>query len=161
VRAGPGPRRLTRLLAGLACLLLALTPVTVAFSQLRLNHSVEAFGRGDCKTATDAALSSLDALSVQAEAFEILGWCDARAGQPRLAVDAMRAAQRRDPGNWQYAYGLSITQALAGEDPRPAARLALRLNPLEPLARTLVRAMRTNNAKLRRTRAGRADIPSG
>jgi O-antigen ligase len=158
-RSLPAPRRLTRLVAGLACLLLALTPVTVALSQLRLNRSVEAFQRGDCATATDAALGSLDVLSVQAEAFEVLGWCDARAGRPGLAVDAMRAARLRDPHNWQYAYGLSITQALAGEDPRSAAQLALRLNPLEPLARKLVRDMRTNSAKRRRTLAGRAAIP--
>jgi hypothetical protein len=160
-RGLPAPRRLTRLVAGLACLLLAVTPVTVAVSQLRLNRSVEAFKRGDCATATDAALDSLDALSVQAEAFEILGWCDARAGRPGLAVAAMRAARLRDPHNWQYAYGLAITQALAGEDPRPSARLALRLDPLEPLARKLVRDMRTNSVKLRRTRAGRSAIPFG
>ena len=109
--AGPAsPQRLTRLLAGLACLLLALTPVTVAVSQLRLNRSVDAFARGDCATATDAALDSLEALSVQAEAFEVLGWCDARAGQLKLAVDAMRTARRLDPGNWQYAYGLAASR---------------------------------------------------
>jgi O-antigen ligase len=161
VRGATPPRRLTRVVASLACLLVAVTPVTVAVSQLRLNRSLNAFERRDCTTATDAALSSLDALPVQAQAFEILGWCDARAGQTKLAVDAMRAAQRRDPRNWQYAYGLAVTQALAGEDPRPAAQRALRLNPLEPLARTLVRAMRTDSVRLRRTRAGRADIPSG
>jgi hypothetical protein len=160
-RGLPAPRRLTRLVAGLACLLLAVTPVTVAFSQLRLNRSVEAFQRGDCATATDAALDSLDALSVQAEAFEVLGWCNARAGQPKLAVDAFRAARVRDPRNWQYAYGLAITQALARQDPRPSAALALRLNPREPLARKLVRDMRTKSVKRRRTLAGRAAIPFG
>jgi hypothetical protein len=154
------PRRLTRVVASLACLLVAVTPVTVAFSQLRLNRSVRAFERRDCATATEAALSSLDALPVQAEAFEILGWCDARAGRTGLAVGAMRAARRHDPGNWQYAYGLAVTQALAGEDPRPAAQLALRLNPLEPLTRTLARNMQTNSAKRRRARANRAVIPS-
>ncbi len=89
----------------------------------------------------------------------MLGWCDARAGQPGLAVDAMRAARVRDPHNWQYAYGLAIAQALAGEDPRPSAALALRLNPLEPLARKLVRDMRSKSAKRRRTLAGRAADP--
>ena len=158
---GPEPRRLTRLLAGLACLLLALTPLTVAVSHLRLNRSVEAFKRGDCATATDAALGSLDALSVQAGAFEILGWCDVRAGQPRLAVAAMRSARVRDPRNWHYAYGLAIAQALAEEDPRPSAQLALRLNPREPLARKLVRDMRAKSAQRRRTLAGRAAIPFG
>ena len=155
----PGPRRLTRLLAGLACLLVAVTPVTVAVSQLRLNRSVTAFNSGDCVTATDAALDSLEALAVQPEAFEVLGWCDARAGQLKLAVDAMRTARRLDPGNWHYAYGLAAVQALAGEDPTAAARLARRLNPLDPLARSLERGLRSRSPARRRAVAGRAAIP--
>ena len=97
-------------------------------------------------TATNSALGSLDALSSQAGAFEVLGWCDARAGQQKLAIAAMRNAQRRDPDNWHYAYGLAVTQALAGEDPRPAAALAKRLNPLEPYVAALQRAVRPNSA---------------
>ena len=146
-------------MAGLACLLVALTPVTVAFSQLRLNRSVDAFARGDCATATDAALGSLEALSVQGEAFEVLGWCDARAGKLKLAEAAMRSARRVDPGNWQYAYGLAIVQALAGEDPTAAARLARRLNPLEPLARNLERGLRSRSPARRRAVAAKAGIP--
>jgi hypothetical protein len=46
----------------------------------------------------------------------------------------MRSARARDPDNWQYAYGLAVTQALAGRDPREMARLAVRLNPLSALA---------------------------
>ena len=157
----PTPKRLTRLLAGLACLLVAVTPVTVASSQLRLNRSVSAFTSGDCATATDAALGSLEALSVQGEAFEVLGWCNARAGQLKLAADAMRAARRVDPGNWQYAYGLAIVQALAGEDPTGAAQLARRLNPLEPLARNLERGLRSRSPARRRAVAAKAGIPSG
>ena len=76
-----------------------------------------------------------------------------------LAVDAMRAARVRDPRNWQYAYGLAVAQALAGEDPRPSAALALRLNPLEPLARKLVRDMRSKSAQPA-ARAGAAGPPS-
>ena len=159
VRSLPPPRRLTRVLASLACLLVAMTPVTVAFSQLRLDRGVRAFDRGDCATATDAALSSLDALPVRAEAFELLGWCDARAGQLELAADAMRAARRLDPGNWHYTYGLAVVQARAGEDGRPAAKLAQRLNPLEPLTRTLVRDLRTESRARRRAVAAKAAIP--
>ena len=157
----PAPRRLTRLLAGLACLLAALTPVTVAVSQLRLDRSVKAFHRGDCVTATDAALDSLDALPVQAEAFEVLGWCDARAGQNKLATDAMRAARIRDPDNWQYAYGLAVVLARGGKDGRPEAELAVRLNPREPLTRRLARALRAAGQKPKRRRAvaAKAKIP--
>ena len=91
--ACPSRARLTRLLAGLACLLLALTPVTVAFSQLRLNRSVEAFERGDCATRDRrGARTASTRCSVQAEAFEVLGWCDARAGQ--LEAGGRRDARR-------------------------------------------------------------------
>ena len=155
------PRRLTRLLAGLALLLVAVTPVTVAVSQARLNQSSNALRDGDCATATNAALGSLDALNSQAGAFEVLGWCNARAGQQKLAVAAMRNAQRRDPNNWHYAYGLAVTQALAGEDPRPAAALAKRLNPLEPHVAALERAVRPKSAAKRRAAVVRLDIPFG
>jgi O-antigen ligase len=157
------PRRLTRLLAGLACLLVAVTPVTVGLAQLRLDRSVDAFERGDCNTATDSALNSLDVLPVLAEPFEVLGWCDARTGQSGLAIDALRAARRRDPDNWQYAYGLAVVQANAGEDGLPAAQLARRLNPLEPMARSLERGLRSAKASVKRRRAvaAKAPIPFG
>ena len=153
------PRRLTRLLAGLAFLLLALTPLTVAFSTSRLNVAQLALLAGDCNKATSSALGSLDLLPSQAGAFELLGWCDARAGQPRLAVAAMRNAQRRDPGNWQYAYGLAVTQALAGEDPRPQAAHARRLNPYEPQTGQLQKALSSRSPARRRAAAGRLPIP--
>jgi hypothetical protein len=153
------PRRLTRLLAGLACLALLLTPALVVASEAPLSRSVQAFRRGDCRTAIDAALQSLDALDSRPEPFEILGYCDARAGRQDLAIRAMQGARRRDPDNWQYAYGLAVTQALAGRDPRPAAELARRLNPLSPLAQRLDRGLRSRSPARRRQVAGRADIP--
>jgi O-antigen ligase len=159
-RAHP-PRRLTRLLAGLAFLLLAATPLTVAFSTSRLNTASAAFHGGNCVKATNSALDSLDLLSSQAGAFELIGWCDARAGQQKLAMAAMRNAQSRDPDNWQYAYGLAVTQALAGVDPRPAAARARRLNPLEPLTAALVKAVSSNSAARRRAAAARLQIPVG
>ena len=89
----------------------------------------------------------------------MLGWCDARAGQQKLAVAAMRNAQRRDPGDWHYAYGLAVTQALAGQDPRPAAAQALRLNPLEPYAISLARRLSSDSPARRRAKAARSQIP--
>jgi O-antigen ligase len=138
----PAPPRLGRVLAGLACLLLAVTPWLVLQSQTRLEASVDAFRRGDCQTAIDRALASRDALSVRAEPFELLGYCDLRAGETELAVRAMRAARAREPRNWRMAYGLAVAQAIAGEDPRAAAALAQRLNPREPLPRDLTAALR-------------------
>ena len=72
----------------------------------------------------------------------MLGYCDARLGQFELARRAMDAARSRDPDNWQYAYGQAIVYGVSGRDPRPYAAEALRLNPLDPLARALVRDLR-------------------
>ncbi len=72
---------------------------------------------------------------------------------------AMQAASRRDPDNWQYAYGLAVTQALAGHDPVPTAKRARRLNPLSDLARKLERELRSRSPERRRRAAGRAAIP--
>jgi hypothetical protein len=155
------PRRLTRIVAGLAILLVAVTPLSVTLSQSRLNRAVDALRAGDCARATEEALDSIDALGSQAEAFEVLGWCDARAGQHKLAVAAMRNAQKRDPRDWHYAYGLAVTQALAGQDPRAAAAEARRLNPLEPQAISLARRLSSDSAARRRKEAARSPLPLG
>ena len=153
------PGRLSRIVAALACLLLAVTPALVALNQASLNRSARAFKAGDCRTAIGGALDSLDVLSVRAEPFEILGYCDARAGQFQLALRAMQAARRQDPGNWQFAYGEAVMRGLNGLDPRPAAALARRLNPREALARELARAVRSGRPDRWRRGAARARIP--
>jgi hypothetical protein len=153
------PPRLTRVVAGLACLGLAISPALVLQSQGALDRSIRAFQRGDCPTAIDAALDSIDALPARAEPFEILGYCDARARRNDLAMRAMRSAKARDPHGWEYAYGLAVTQALAGQDPTAAAAEAHRLNPLEWKARDLQRALRVRNPAKRARVAGRAPIP--
>jgi O-Antigen ligase len=156
-----GAAPLARLLAGLACLALAVMPALMAVNQGYLDRAVHAFDRQDCRTAIDAALDAASALNVRADPFEILGYCDTRARNFPLAVGAMEAARRRDPGNWQYSYGLAVAQALDGKDPRPAAALARRQNPLDPLARTLDRRMRAAGMSKRRwfRAAARAEIP--
>jgi hypothetical protein len=153
------PRPLSRLVAGLACLLLALTPAGVALSQARLERGVRAFAHGDCATAADAALDSLQVLGSRPEPYELLGYCDARAGQLKLALSAMRAARAREPGNYRYAYGLAVVQALARQDPRAAARDALALNPLSTLTRELEQGMRSRSPARRRAIAARSQIP--
>ncbi|MEA2281188.1 MAG: hypothetical protein QOK21_1795 [Solirubrobacteraceae bacterium] len=133
--------RVPRIVASLACLLLAVTPFTIAASEGPLESATAALLRGDCPLAVDRAITSLDRLSVRPEAYEVLGYCDARGGRGGLAISAMRAAESRDPDNWQYAYGLAVVQSLAGADPRAAAARAHALNPREPLARDLDRAL--------------------
>ena len=73
---------------------------------------------------------------------------------------AMRSAQARDPEPWEYAYGLAVTQALAGQDPTAAAAEAHRLNPLEVDGRgTCSGALRAHSPAKRARAAGRAPIP--
>ena len=158
-RPAPGPGRTTRLLAGLGCLLLAVTPATVALSQSRLDAATRAFKGGDCSTAVDDALGGLSLLRIRPEPYELVGYCDLRAGQNELAVRAMESARTRDPHDWQYAYGLAVAQAFNGEDPRPMAALARRLNPQEALAIDLDDALRRSGPGRWPRVAARARIP--
>ena len=152
------PRRLTRVLAGLAILLVAVTPLTVTFSQSRLNRP-DGAARRRLRTATNSALGSLDALNSQAGGVRGARLVRLCGRSEKLAIgDAQRAA--RDPDNWHYAYGLAVAQALAGEDPRPAAARAQRLNPLDPYVRARARRAAGERAQ-RRAAAARLDIPFG
>jgi O-antigen ligase len=158
-RRKPGPARLLRVLGGLACLLVAITPLTVALSQARLNTAVAALQANDCSRAVDESLASLHWVDRRPEPFEVLGWCDLRGGQTKLGLGAMQAAEVRDPGDWEYPYAVAVAQALMGQDPRAAARRALERNPLEPMARDLVRAVRGDNPAKWRRAGARAPIP--
>ena len=130
-----GPAPLTRIVAALGCLLLAVTPALAALSQQALDESVAAFRRGDCTESAAAALASISYLSVRPQPFELLAYCDVRAGLSELAVRSMRKALARDPANWEYHYALALVRGAAGLDPRPQAAAALALNPLNPLTR--------------------------
>jgi MFS family permease len=155
------PPRLGRVLAGLACLLLAVTPWVLLRSQAALESASAAFHRADCRAAIDDALSSRDALSVRAEPFELIGYCDVRVGANALAVQAFEAARKRDPDNWRYAYGLALARARARQDPRGEAADAVRLNPRETVARDLAKAF--DDARPRRWPrvAAEAKLPPG
>jgi hypothetical protein len=158
--AAPAARRPTvRLAFAVGCLALAVTPGLMALSQARLNSAVAAFGRGDCGSAIADALGSLKAMPSRPQPFEVLGYCDARLGQDRLAIDAFRSGIDRDPRNWELYYGLALTRAIAGVDPRSAAHMALRLNPLGDLPRDAVRRFDTKSPHKWRRRAQRARLP--
>jgi O-antigen ligase len=141
-RTEHAPGRLPRVLAGLGLLLLALTPAATAASQRSLDRAAGALAVGACPRAVDAALAGAHRLPVRAEPFEILGFCDIRGGRTDLAEQAMLAARRRDPRNWEYAYGLAVARGAAGHDPRPAARAALDEDPLGTDARDLAAKLR-------------------
>jgi len=154
--------RIPRVAAALAVLVLAMTPALFAYSQGPLDRAVSAFARRDCATAIDAALTATERFGTRPEPWMVLGYCDARLGQYELARRALDAARSRDPENWQLAYGQAIVYGVSGLDARPYAAEALRLNPLDPLARALVRDLgREKTAARRRDVTARATIPSG
>jgi hypothetical protein len=153
-------RRTPRIVAALAVLVLALTPVLMWRSQPSLDDAQAALRGNDCGSAIDDALDAISTFGVRPEPWEVLGYCDARAGQYALAARAMDAAHSRDPRNWQYVYGQAIVAGVSGGDALPAARRALALNPLEPLTRTLVSQLeREHNPARRRQIAVRAGTP--
>ena len=155
----PAPGRLGRVALGIGCLFLIVTPALMALSQGRLNDSVQALKNGDCRTAADDALAAVRFVSARPEPYQVLGFCDSRAGRHQLAVTMLRTAVARDPGVWDSYYGLSLVQAAAGEDPRPAARRAFELAPHESLARDAVRRFHTNDPRKWRRRALSARLP--
>ena len=77
-------------------------------------------------------------LPVSTVPSEVMAYCALVDGDRARAVRRMEQAVRRDPANWRLRYGLARMQAMAGRDPRRAAREALRLSPLEPLTRDAV-----------------------
>jgi O-antigen ligase len=119
--------------AALCLIAVAVAPLVVMLSERRVATAEAALVAGDCDTAADEALSSIDALNTRREPFEILGFCRAQAGFPRQGRDAMLKAVERDPANWEARYGLALVRAQAGEDPRPDLAAARRMSPLEPL----------------------------
>jgi O-antigen ligase len=127
------PGRLPRVVAGLGLLLVAVTPALIAISQSRLDAGVAAFHRGDCDAASDDALRASSVLAVRPEPFELLAYCDARAGLDPLAARMINQAIDRDPENWELQYGRAVVLGFGGRDPRPALAEARTLNPLEPL----------------------------
>lgn len=131
-----------RLVAGVGLLVLGLTPALMALSQGKLDEAVAALRARHCSTAIDRALASSSTLGARPEPYEVLGFCDVRIGRPELGELMLRRAAERDPGSWEYRYGLAIVRGAAGQDPRPALRLARELNPLSPLVREATAAFR-------------------
>jgi O-antigen ligase len=136
-----------RLAVAAGCVALGVTPALVAYSQLRLNQSVDAFRRGDCQRAIDAGLSSASALPIRPEPYEIVSYCDVRLRANRLGRRAIDRAVERDPHNWEFHYARAIVLGATGSDPRSEARIAHRLNPRNRLTQDAVKRFRRSNRR--------------
>ena len=148
-----------RAIAALGVAVLAITPWVVASSEAHLRESVAAFKANDCPRAIDEALAANSAVGVRPEPFAILGFCDVRGGVPRLGARMLQNAVSKDPGNWEWHYGLALTRGAAGLDPRPAIRAARRLNPLSGLLIRTENAFAGKDPRKWRRRALAARLP--
>ena len=153
------PGRVPRIVLGLGCLVLALTPFQVLRSQAALDDAARAFEARDCRRTIDSALESLRVARARPEPYQLLGYCDSRLGLHDLANRNMELATERDPDAWQVWYGLAIARAAAGRDPRPAARRAQQLNPLDPLPTQALEAFAPSRPRVWRRRAFELPIP--
>jgi O-antigen ligase len=154
-----GPARFARVALGAACLAVLVTPALVALSQAQIDRAVTAFKDGDCGAASDAALDAARLVAARPQPYQILGYCNSRAGESELAISMFETAIARDRRDWQSYYGLALVRAAAGRDPRPAAREALRRNPREALARDGVRRFSTADPQKWKRRASDARLP--
>jgi O-Antigen ligase len=153
------PPPLARLVAGLGCLFLAITPYQVLQSQRHLDAAVVAFDRDDCPRAVDQALSSLEAVAARPQPRVVLAYCDLRLGRPDLALKQIDAGLERDPRNWELVYAKGIVRARLGMDPRPQMREALRLNPHDDVTIDGVKLFATGDPRLWARRAERVPLP--
>ena len=144
---------------GLGVLVLLITPALITQSQARIQQSISDFRAGDCSGALNSALDANAALSVRPEPFLVIGFCDVRIGQPKLGIQAMQAAISRDPDNWTYRYGLALTKAAAGQDPRPDVRLAHEMNPLSQLTRDALERFDSSDPEVWKQRSVTAPLP--
>lgn len=123
----------TRTAVSIGALVLAVLPAYVWLSQRDLNRATAAFSAGNCRTATDAALASINILGLRPEPYEVVAYCDVQRDLPGLAINSITKAVSLDRNNWNYVYGLGVMRAAAGYNPLPTLRRALVLNPEEPL----------------------------
>jgi O-Antigen ligase len=148
-----------RFAVAFGCLLLTITPAVIWRSQTQIVKAVSAFERGDCITAEDAALASNAALSSRSDPFEVISYCEAGAGRFPLALSAIKAAESRDPQNWELRYSDSLISALAGLNPLSAARAALARYPTSPLTVAAMHAFSVGGRRAWRRFAVSAPLP--
>lgn len=147
-----------RLALSVGWLMAAATPLLVVLSEGHHKASVRAFNNHQCATASRQALSTISTLRVRPEPYELLAYCDMEAGYGNEAVAAMRAADMRDPYNWELQYGLALALASSGRDPRAALDEAIRLNPREKLLRQFVGGLESASPATRQAAAQRARV---
>ncbi|CAA9483948.1 MAG: hypothetical protein AVDCRST_MAG30-965, partial [uncultured Solirubrobacteraceae bacterium] len=88
-------------------------------------------------------------------------YCAARAGDAAGAVAALAEARRRDPRDWQYAYGEAVVRVATGAAAPAAIGSADRaavLNPLQPDLAALRTSLATEDPRTQKRRAMEARL---
>lgn len=146
-------------LAIVACVLVALVPLRLIFSQTRLDAATDAYTQNMCSDASVLADQSLDAVGSRWEPRELIAGCEMESGGRDAAISTLREAARRDPNAWRVHYALAVVQARSGDDPSREIRRALQLNPQEPLVQETAKGLaRARNAQEWRAAARRMDL---
>ncbi len=112
-------------------------------AQNKIDAATNAYDASNCSGASSAALSSISIVSVEAQPYQILAYCDIRNSKPNAAVAAATREASLDPNSYANALDLAVIRAAAGQNPVSAARKALSLNPLDPYAQEVWRALST------------------
>ena len=122
----------------------AVTPALLLFSQSRLQDAASAFDKGDCTIAVRDARSSINALAVRPEPYQIMGYCDLEEGRPHEAIAAFKKAIQEEPRSWEYRYGVGVARAATGLDPTAALRAAYVRDPRETLITDAINQFRSS-----------------
>ncbi len=146
-RVGLGGLPAARTFVALGWLVLAVAPLLVSTSYVRLHRSAQELQRGDCVAAKREALSSLSLSARRPQAYVIVGVCDLVQGFAQAAVPAMAEAAKLEPQSWEDQFWLAAARAAAGVDPHAAIRRAVALDPLEPGLRNALRRLSSSSPR--------------
>jgi hypothetical protein len=160
-RRRPPPPAVARGVPLAACLGVAVIPLVILVSQVRLGDAAhDRLDGRNCPSALSAARSSAAALSANPEPYQIIGYCEALANSPRAAIRNLTLAVDRDPDNWRYRFGLAVARAAGGRDARQALRQTQRLDPRESTVGYLAAVLNApSRSQIRRTSRSLAHVP--
>jgi O-antigen ligase len=146
-RVGFGGLPVARTFVALGWLVLAVAPLLVSTSYVRLHRAAQELDRGECAAAKHEALSSLSLSARRPQAYVIVGVCDLEQGFAQASVPAMTEATKLEPHSWEDQFWLAVARAGAGADPHAAIRRAIALNPLEHGLRNAARRLGSNSPR--------------
>jgi len=128
---------------GVAVLVAAISLTCAGIAARYTSAAYESSGN-DLETALDRLDRAADLNPLSAEPLLAKGVLAQRGGQPAVAVEALREAADREPGNWFIHLELGLAAAVRGRDEEALTNLreAKRLNPSQVLIDDVVADVR-------------------